>query len=206
MVGVRGFEPLASWSRTKRATKLRHTPNLLCSCYIVTALLHPKLQKYTSSRKADIPSPSRATKVCFCKLFREAGTSAEWYATNQILQPVIVINQRCFSSVLDTVVHLHILRLLRHHVKRQGSDQVITLLVFLHSSCTCHTSPRKRYFSVGKKSCQVQSIRRTYHHRFDRTHRYLSHRQAAWKTQLPPIKVKNCRVSLAYCPSVSKKY
>ena len=26
MVGVTGFEPTASWSRTKRATKLRYTP------------------------------------------------------------------------------------------------------------------------------------------------------------------------------------
>ena len=26
MVGVAGFEPAASWSRTKRDTKLRHTP------------------------------------------------------------------------------------------------------------------------------------------------------------------------------------
>ncbi len=26
MVGVRGFEPRASWTRTKRDTKLRHTP------------------------------------------------------------------------------------------------------------------------------------------------------------------------------------
>ncbi len=26
LVGVRGFEPPASWSRTKRSTKLSHTP------------------------------------------------------------------------------------------------------------------------------------------------------------------------------------
>ncbi len=26
MVGARGFEPPASWSRTKRATKLRYAP------------------------------------------------------------------------------------------------------------------------------------------------------------------------------------
>ena len=26
MVGVTGFEPMASWSRTKRTTKLCHTP------------------------------------------------------------------------------------------------------------------------------------------------------------------------------------
>ena len=29
LVGVAGFEPTASWTRTKRDTKLRHTPNLL---------------------------------------------------------------------------------------------------------------------------------------------------------------------------------
>ena len=27
MVGVRGLEPPASWSRTKRSTKLSHTPD-----------------------------------------------------------------------------------------------------------------------------------------------------------------------------------
>ena len=29
MVGVSGFEPEASWTRTKRDTKLRHTPKRL---------------------------------------------------------------------------------------------------------------------------------------------------------------------------------
>ena len=29
MVGVSGFEPEASWTRTKRDTKLRHTPMVL---------------------------------------------------------------------------------------------------------------------------------------------------------------------------------
>ena len=28
LVGVRGFEPPASWSRTKRSTKLSHTPSI----------------------------------------------------------------------------------------------------------------------------------------------------------------------------------
>ena len=35
MVGVSGFEPEASWTRTKRDTKLRHTPNYDCSFYII---------------------------------------------------------------------------------------------------------------------------------------------------------------------------
>ena len=29
LVGVAGFEPAASWTRTKRDTKLRHTPIVL---------------------------------------------------------------------------------------------------------------------------------------------------------------------------------
>ena len=41
MVGVTGFEPMASWSRTKRDTKLRHTPKCLKN-YI---LLSRKLQE-----------------------------------------------------------------------------------------------------------------------------------------------------------------
>ncbi len=31
VVGVSGFEPEASWTRTKRDTKLRHTPKYLIS-------------------------------------------------------------------------------------------------------------------------------------------------------------------------------
>ena len=31
MVGARGFEPPASWSRTRRSTRLSHAPNLQCS-------------------------------------------------------------------------------------------------------------------------------------------------------------------------------
>ena len=35
MVGVSGFEPEASWTRTKRDTKLRHTPSTLTLAIIV---------------------------------------------------------------------------------------------------------------------------------------------------------------------------
>ena len=35
MVGVAGLEPAASWSRTKRDTKLRHTPKQHYQCIIV---------------------------------------------------------------------------------------------------------------------------------------------------------------------------
>ena len=34
LVGVTGLEPMASWSRTKRDTKLRHTPLFKCSSII----------------------------------------------------------------------------------------------------------------------------------------------------------------------------
>ena len=34
LVGVTGLEPMASWSRTKRDTKLRHTPIFKCSSII----------------------------------------------------------------------------------------------------------------------------------------------------------------------------
>ncbi len=40
MVGVTGFEPMASWSRTKRDTKLRHTP--------MTVVLYIKISKKSS--------------------------------------------------------------------------------------------------------------------------------------------------------------
>lgn len=33
MVGATGFEPAASWSRTKRATKLRHAPKIYLIYY-----------------------------------------------------------------------------------------------------------------------------------------------------------------------------
>lgn len=33
LVGVRGFEPPASWSRTKHSTKLSHTPKKYLICY-----------------------------------------------------------------------------------------------------------------------------------------------------------------------------
>ena len=36
MVGVTGFEPAASWSRTKRTTKLCHTPMVIFSLFSVS--------------------------------------------------------------------------------------------------------------------------------------------------------------------------
>ena len=36
LVGVTGFEPMASWSRTKRDTKLRHTPKFMLNYYTLS--------------------------------------------------------------------------------------------------------------------------------------------------------------------------
>ena len=33
LVGVTGFEPAASWSRTKRSTELSHTPQYFVFCF-----------------------------------------------------------------------------------------------------------------------------------------------------------------------------
>ena len=41
MVGVSGFEPEASWTRTKRDTKLRHTPIYLAIIMNFLCLVKP---------------------------------------------------------------------------------------------------------------------------------------------------------------------
>ena len=42
VVGVAGFEPTTSSSRTKRATKLRHTPKVCCecNCFIIAEMVN----------------------------------------------------------------------------------------------------------------------------------------------------------------------
>ena len=42
MVGVTGFEPGASWTRTKRDTKLRHTPK----CFSIILYRSDKIKWY----------------------------------------------------------------------------------------------------------------------------------------------------------------
>ena len=60
MVGVSGFEPEASWSRTKRDTKLRHTPisdnfNIIClKTIFVNSFLSKKQQESPHCRKAAV--------------------------------------------------------------------------------------------------------------------------------------------------------
>ncbi len=40
MVGVTGLEPMASWSRTKRSTKLSYTPKNTLSNFDSVAIIH----------------------------------------------------------------------------------------------------------------------------------------------------------------------
>ena len=56
MVGVTGFEPVASWSRTKRDTKLRHTPK--------AQLLYAQKQHLSRSKNFFTPK-HRNTAVFF---------------------------------------------------------------------------------------------------------------------------------------------
>ena len=42
LVGVTGLEPMASWSRTKRDTKLRHTPK----CFSIILYRSDKIKWY----------------------------------------------------------------------------------------------------------------------------------------------------------------
>ncbi len=50
LVGVTGFEPMASWSRTKRTTKLCHTPAKIQSYGLQLCCLRPK-------RRQTVPHP-----------------------------------------------------------------------------------------------------------------------------------------------------
>ena len=44
MVGVTGLEPMASWSRTKRDTKLRHTP--IIATQIIIQYANKKINRF----------------------------------------------------------------------------------------------------------------------------------------------------------------
>ena len=60
MVGVTGFEPAASWSRTKRSTKLSHTPVFFFrKVYYNTEKRVCQAEKPTKSKKKQIPEQSR---------------------------------------------------------------------------------------------------------------------------------------------------
>ena len=45
MVGVAGFEPAASWTRTMRDTKLRHTPKCHIIIIITAANVKPEIHR-----------------------------------------------------------------------------------------------------------------------------------------------------------------
>ena len=61
MVGVAGFEPTASWSRTKRATKLRYTPKYSCVLSILALVLLEQTCKERSDGIASKRLASRAS-------------------------------------------------------------------------------------------------------------------------------------------------
>ena len=61
MVGVTGFEPTTFWSRTKRATKLRYTPNALLSIYKNTRFVKQKMRFYCFAPQSFLSIASAAS-------------------------------------------------------------------------------------------------------------------------------------------------
>ncbi len=59
MVGVTGFEPAASWSRTKRSTELSHTPHYTAVRPTAAIIISPRL-RYV--KKKSIIRPDRRRK------------------------------------------------------------------------------------------------------------------------------------------------
>ena len=55
VVRVAGFEPTASWTRTKRDTKLRHTR--------ITFILYVIYERKSSIKFADLPMKSQLEKI-----------------------------------------------------------------------------------------------------------------------------------------------
>ena len=59
MVGVSGFEPEASWTRTKRDTKLRHTPIYLAIIMNFLCLVKPSFPEKSYFHPAGHRLPRR---------------------------------------------------------------------------------------------------------------------------------------------------
>lgn len=73
MVGVTGFEPMASWSRTKRDTKLRHTPKRFKNYILLSrklqelfAIKSPVAQNYSvrGAGEPNLSAPLRSISLC----------------------------------------------------------------------------------------------------------------------------------------------
>ena len=89
MVGVTGLEPMASWSRTKRDTKLRHTPmalfRVLWYYNIFRAQNQGLFSKNLKIRKTAVhvpifSSPVRGgTGACVCRAFRRCDSHCRIY-------------------------------------------------------------------------------------------------------------------------------
>ena len=89
LVGVTGLEPMASWSRTKRDTKLRHTPmalfRVLWYYNIFRAQNQGLFSKNLKIRKTAVHVPifsspvKRGTGACVCRAFRRYGLHCRIY-------------------------------------------------------------------------------------------------------------------------------
>ena len=53
MVGVAGFEPAASWTRTMRDTKLRHTPKDLIIIMRFSPIVKPRRCNFVPTRRCN---------------------------------------------------------------------------------------------------------------------------------------------------------
>ena len=69
LVGVTGFEPMASWSRTKRDTKLRHTPKWLLELYTIEVKNARVFCKYICSLFQKFPDGLAIGEKWFCLRF-----------------------------------------------------------------------------------------------------------------------------------------
>ena len=63
LVGVSGFEPEASWTRTKRDTKLRHTP-LANPLYLLFQWLSSEKSAVLDRQKQSYDSDKKEGRVC----------------------------------------------------------------------------------------------------------------------------------------------
>ena len=66
LVGVAGFEPTTSASRTPRATKLRYTPKL--AVLISVLLLHARAEQLAASERKSAETDTRLTQIIHLQL------------------------------------------------------------------------------------------------------------------------------------------
>ena len=129
MVGVSGFEPEASWTRTKRDTKLRHTPkdlNIIMRLYIIVkgcqAFLHDFYRRmfrgdgmsYRIEYGAAVPQKFQPEKVkrhmraltALCILLFSLAAGKFWPDGRMVLQRVFLpgepsVTEQAFSNMIS---------------------------------------------------------------------------------------------------------